>query len=100
MCIRDRLCTEDLYEHDEQEIHADFDRKIRTSMEELAGNPLMEGDLVSVDLKTAALVIRFSSDVLLQTLKSRSPFYRFSKNRRLNSEFLKKTKPLNFVSHW
>ena len=58
------LCTEDLYEQDEQEIHADFDRKIRTSMEELAGNPLMEGDLVSVDLKTAALVIRFSSDVL------------------------------------
>ena len=87
------LCTEDLYEQDEQEIHADFDRKIRTSMEELAGNPLMEGDLVSVDLKTAALVIRFSSDVLPSDSEIQDPCYRFSKNRRPNSEFLKKTNP-------
>ena len=58
------LCTEDLYEQNEQELHLAFDQKIRSSMKELTGNPLMEGDLVSIDLRTAALVIRFSSDVL------------------------------------
>ena len=77
------LCTEDLYDQDEHEIHADFDRKIRTSMEELAGNPLMEGDLVSVDLKTAAL-IRFSSDVLPSDPEIQEPLLQVFEEQKPN----------------
>jgi len=90
------LCTEDLYEQDEQEIHADFDRKIRTSMEELAGNPLMEGDLVSVDLKTAALVIRFSSDVLPSDSEIQEPLLQVFEEQKTKLGILEKNKNPGF----
>ncbi|MEC7215379.1 MAG: MMPL family transporter, partial [SAR324 cluster bacterium] len=90
------LCTEDLYEQDEQEIHADFDRKIRTSMEELAGNPLMEGDLVSVDLKTAALVIRFSSDVLPSDSEIQEPLLQVFEEQKTKLGIFEKNKTPEF----
>ena len=90
------LCTEDLYEQDGQEIHADFDRKIRTSMEELAGNPLMEGDLVSVDLKTAALVIRFSSDVLPSDSEIQEPLLQVFEEQKTKLGILEKNETPGF----
>ena len=65
-------------------------------MEELAGNPLMEGDLVSVDLKTAALVIRFSSDVLPSDSEIQEPLLQVFEEQKTKLGILEKYETSGF----
>ena len=52
----------------------------------------MEGDLVSVDLKTAALVIRFSSDVLPSDSEIQEPLLQVFEEQKTKLGILEKNK--------
>ncbi len=58
------VCTEDLLRKPMMKLREEAEKSISEALLKLSVNPLIQGDLISTDLHTAALVVRFGTGVL------------------------------------